>query len=73
MNYIYRMLKKITEKELIVLRLIIEGHNTKEIAKTLGNSANTIEDVRKRMCMRYGAKNGYEMISIAYKEGILKP
>jgi len=56
------VLKLFTQTELQVLRLILQGKSTKEIAALRDRSFRTIEDERRRIMAKVGATNMVELI-----------
>jgi len=62
---------RFTKREQDVLKLMAEGLVTKEIADQLGISHHTVETYKSTMKEKAGAKNGTELVSIAYQHDIL--
>lgn len=60
-----------TRRERDVLRHIARGLSTKEIADRMCLSDNTIETHRRHLLDKLHARNVAELVSIAYKEGML--
>jgi len=63
--------KQLTEAEMKVLRLILEGHSNKEIAALLHRSVRTIEDHRGHIMRKVGAENIVGLVKRAYRLGLL--
>ena len=59
----------VTEVELETLRLLAAGFDSKTIAKERGRSIDTVESTRKRLLLKFGAKNVAELIAKAKDEG----
>lgn len=57
--------------EIIILRLICEQYTTKEIAKKIFRSINTVETHRKNILERTNCKNSVGLALWAVKEGLL--
>ena len=55
----------VTPNELKVLRLLAEGHDSKTIAKKTNRSHYTIDSTRKRLLLKFDAKNVAELIKKA--------
>lgn len=62
----------LTPRESEVLKLIAEGHSTKEAATILGVSAKTIEVHRKNVIDKTGAKTVAKLTHLAIREGIVE-
>ena len=62
----------LTDRELQVLRLVVEGDSTQEIAEKLFLSENTVETHRRRIITKLGARNITEAAAKAYKMAILQ-
>lgn len=56
------VLRLFTQTELQVLRLILQGKSTKDIAALRNRSIRTIEDERRRIMAKVGANNMVELI-----------
>lgn len=59
----------ITAREERVLRLIVEGKTSKEIAETLNISIKTVETHRSNLFAKFGARNVVELVKRAIFEG----
>lgn len=59
----------LTETETNVLRLLIRGFTTKEIAKQLFRSVNTIDTHRRHIMTKFNAKNIVEIVNKAHAFG----
>ena len=62
----------LTETELKVLQLFAQGFSAKMIADKLGSKKGTVEIHSRNIRTKLKAQNAPQMISIAYKQGILK-
>ena len=58
-----------TDREMSVLKLIAKGHTSKEIAKTLDITFNTVESHRKNMMKKHGVKTTAELVCMATSKG----
>ena len=65
-------LTAMTQRQREVLQLFAEGMSAKEIARTLGLSARTVEDHKYRMMEALGIENSAELIHFAIKHGMLQ-
>lgn len=57
--------KAVTERENMVLKLLSDGLSTKAIAVQLGVSPHTVETYRKKLLVKFNAKNSAELIKHA--------
>ncbi len=62
-------LRKPTDKEIIILQLIAQGYNSKEIASTLSLSFHTVETHRKKMLSKFNVNNITQLVCLATSEG----
>lgn len=65
-------LQSVTQRELQVLMMIVEGKKTQDIADTLFLSPKTISTYRKRLFEKLGAKSDVELTHMAIRHGVLK-
>jgi DNA-binding NarL/FixJ family response regulator len=63
----------LTTREREVLQLIAGGCTSKEIARTLGVSAHTVESHKQRVFRRLGVQNQAQAIAAAVRMGLLAP
>ena len=61
----------LTDREIDVLRLIAEEHNTAEIAEILNLSTYTVETYRKKLLKKTNVKNVVGLAKYALKYGII--
>ena len=61
----------VTERERQVLRLVAQGHSSKEIARELDLSIKTVGNHRTRILEKLGAANTAEAIGLAYQIGLI--
>ena len=61
----------LSKREMEILQLIYEGLNSKEIAKKLFVSINTINNHRKNMLQKSDCKNSSELLNYAIKNGLV--
>lgn len=62
---------RLTVREIEILKLIGSGTTTARIAEKLFLSKFTVENHRKNMLQKFGARNVAEMITMATKQGFL--
>jgi DNA-binding NarL/FixJ family response regulator len=62
--------KKLTARELEVLRLVTTGQTSKEIAARLTLSVETVRSYRKSLMRKLGVKNIASLINVAIREGL---
>lgn len=55
--------RRLTPRERTVISGLTRGRTSKEIARDLGLSPRTIEDVRARLLRRFGARNATELLA----------
>jgi DNA-binding NarL/FixJ family response regulator len=63
----------LTPRELEVLKLIAEGHSSKEIATILVISVKTVERHRTNMLDKLGMRNRVELTRYAIRRGLIEP
>jgi DNA-binding NarL/FixJ family response regulator len=63
---------KLTDKEIEILKLLAHGWTDKHIGTMLGRSYRTIEEWRKTIIQKLGARNVVHAVSIGYRKKILK-
>lgn len=61
--------KSLTKKERVVLRLLLEGKNNREISRTLHRSIRTIEDHRQHLMRKLNVDNIVELVKRAETAG----
>lgn len=64
--------KRLSARELEVLLMIAQGAGTTEMARRLDLSPKTISTYRVRLLQKVGASSDVELITRAFREGILK-
>jgi DNA-binding CsgD family transcriptional regulator len=64
---------KVTPRELEVLGLVAEGLSTREIARRLWVTEETVKTHIKRLHDRLGARTRAHAVAIAFRSGILRP
>lgn len=76
-DYLARMdrspgpLEKLTPRQREVMQLIVEGHNTKEIAFRLGVSVKTVETHRTQLMHRLGINDIPTLVRQAMRSGLV--
>ena len=66
-----RRLRKLTPRQLQVLRLVAEGHTTPEIARRLRLSAKTIETHRGELMRRLGMHDVVSLVRYSIRVGLV--
>lgn len=62
----------LTARELQVLRLIVHGKSSKDIARLLGISLNTVSAHRTRIGRTLGCHNSAELVAYAIRKGLVQ-
>jgi DNA-binding CsgD family transcriptional regulator len=57
--------------QLEIIRGIADGYSNKELAEILHYTNATLETYRGRLIKQYGCRNGFQLVSLAYREGWL--
>lgn len=70
---IRRRLRKLTPRQLEVLRLVTAGHTTREIARRLKLSAKTVESHRGEVMKRLGMHDVVALVRYAVRVGLVSP
>ena len=66
-----KQVRLLTEQEKIILRYIVEGLSSREIAETLSLSENTIESHRKNLFVKLDVRNVAQLVAVALQNGIV--
>jgi DNA-binding NarL/FixJ family response regulator len=66
-----RPLQKLTERQVQVLRLVAEGHRTREIAKRLDLSVKTVESHRGEIMKRLRVHDVVSLVRYAVRVGLI--
>jgi DNA-binding NarL/FixJ family response regulator len=66
-------LELLTPRELEVLKLIAEGHNSKEIATALVLSLKTVESHRANILRKLGMRDRVDLTRYAIRRGLIEP
>jgi DNA-binding NarL/FixJ family response regulator len=61
----------LTERELDVLRLVADGHDTREIASELCYSERTIKNLLQDVTRRFGLRNRSHAVAFALRQGLI--
>jgi DNA-binding NarL/FixJ family response regulator len=67
------VLTELTEREIEVLRLIVQGHTNRQIADTLKLSVRTVEYHRANMTSKLGLHSRADLVRYAAAHGLLDP
>ncbi|MFF5083197.1 response regulator [Actinoplanes sp. NPDC000266] len=65
--------RPVTEREEEVLKLVAEGHSTREIAELLFISVKTVERHRSNILAKLGLKDRQELTRYAIRSGLIEP
>ncbi|HSS96322.1 MAG TPA: response regulator transcription factor, partial [Terriglobales bacterium] len=65
-----RRMKELSSRQLQILRMIVEGNSTKQIANQLGLSANTVSVHRARISRSLGLRNTAGLVAYAIRNGL---
>ncbi|QIP83892.1 response regulator transcription factor [Streptomyces sp. Tu 2975] len=65
--------KAVTDREEEILKLVAEGHSSKEIAGLLVISAKTVERHRANLLQKLGLKDRLELTRYAIRAGLIEP
>ncbi|MEU8779820.1 response regulator transcription factor [Streptomyces sp. NPDC048606] len=65
--------RAITEREEEILKLVAEGHSSKEIADILVISAKTVERHRANLLQKLGMRDRLELTRYAIRVGLIEP
>lgn len=63
----------LTPREEEILKLVAEGHSSKEIAETLVISVKTVERHRANMLQKLGMRDRLELTRYAIRSGLIEP
>jgi DNA-binding NarL/FixJ family response regulator len=66
-----RPLHKLTERQVQVLRMVAEGHRTRDIAATLGLSVKTVESHRGEIMKRLRVHDVVSLVRYALRVGLI--
>lgn len=62
---------ELTQRELQVLKFLVEGKNSREIAKEMFISINTVQYHRKQLLRKTDSHNVAELIGKAYRQNLI--
>lgn len=63
--------KLLTKREREIIRMLMDGMSSKQIAQTLQISPNTVNNHRKRLLGKTGCNNSMELVRYAIEQGLL--
>jgi len=66
-----RPLEKLTPRQIEVLKLVAQGHRTREIAKRLQLSVKTVESHRGEVMKRLGVRDVVSLVHYAVRVGLI--
>lgn len=61
----------LTDREMEVLYLIAYEYSNKDISRTLFISVNTVDTYRRKLFIKFGAKNAAGLIRRSFEAGIM--
>ena len=61
----------LSRKEMVILKLIVEGLNSREIAESLELSVRTVDNHRANMMKKMAVKNAVEMVKLAIEKKLI--
>jgi two-component system response regulator FixJ len=64
--------KPLTKTQMKVLKLVIDGKSSKEIAALLQRSVRTVEDHRRHIMCKLGVKNVIELVTVSTQMNLVK-
>lgn len=67
------IISKLSDRELMVLKLVVDGLRNKEIAERLNVSTKSVETYRARVMTKLGCSSAAELVRYAVREGITSP
>jgi DNA-binding NarL/FixJ family response regulator len=62
---------RLKERELDVLRLLSEGHDTAEVARRLCSSERTVKNVLQDLTRRHNLRNRTHAVAFALRQGLI--
>jgi DNA-binding CsgD family transcriptional regulator len=63
----------LTQRQLQVLRCIVDGQSTKQTAYKLGLSVKTVETYRRQIMQRTGMTSVAMLVRLAIRKGFIEP
>jgi len=63
---------RLTQRQVEVLKLIVAGLTSKEIAERMGVSKRTVDGHRLNLLRKTDSRNALELSAWAYKQGIVE-
>lgn len=63
---------RLTERQMLTLRMLADGYQRHEIATELFVSMNTVNTHMKAVARKLGSRNTVHMVSLAYRAGLLE-
>jgi DNA-binding NarL/FixJ family response regulator len=63
---------RVTRRELEVLQLIAEGLNTRDIARRLWVTEETVKTHVRRLLNKLGARTRAQAVAVAFRRGVLR-
>ena len=66
-------LERLSARELQVLKLVLEGRSSKEIARPVGVLPSTVDTYRSRIMHKLGVKDIASLVRLAIRHGLIEP
>ena len=65
--------RDLTANEFAVLKLVVAGQSSKEIGEALGKTVPSVNEHRKRLRLKLGARTTVDLARIAFTSGLVGP
>ena len=66
-------LKHLSAREIQVLKLVVEGHTSKEVARALGVLPSSVDTYRSRLMRKLGVNDVPALVRLAIRHGLIEP
>jgi DNA-binding CsgD family transcriptional regulator len=66
-------LQRLSAREIQVLKLVVEGRTSKEIARSMGVEPSTIDTYRSRIMVKLGVGDIPALVRLAIRHGLTDP
>lgn len=66
------VLRTLTRRELVVLRMLAQGHGARDVAQRLGISPNTVRTHAQNLYSKLGCHTRLELVRLAARHGLLE-
>jgi DNA-binding CsgD family transcriptional regulator len=68
-----RLLDRLSRRERQVLKLVAEGHTSKEIARIVGVKPSSVYTYRSRIMSKLETRNAIALVRLAIRHRLIKP